>query len=288
MIASTDFNRSLAQIFSAPIFREVARHGTNQYFFDKLKKYQPHFQVQEGDSIKNVIWNAYGYLSQNYRNEYVYKNTILNKILLGKHNINTATLINEFRVGKSIADIVILNGTSTVYEIKTELDSPEKLIKQIIDYRKVFAKIYLVTHHTIADKYLSLIKNSSVGLLSLTGRFSLATIKEAEVDYSGICNETVIKSLRKTEYAAILTEHFGLLPQVPNIKFFSACRDLISTLDKETLHAHMLLQLRKRNLKEGNILASDLLPTELKHICLCIDPDKNEYNNLLRFINQKL
>lgn len=288
MIASTDFSRSLAQLFSAPVFREVARHGTNNYFFEKIKKYQEHFQVQKGDSIKDVIGNAYCHLSQNYRNEYVYKNTILNKIFLGKHNVNTATLVNEFRVSKSIADIVILNGTSTVYEIKTELDSPEKLVKQLKDYRKVFAKVYLVTHHSLASKYLSYIENSSVGLLSLTGRFNLATIKEAMVDYSDLCNETIIKSLRKNEYASIIKDHFGALPQVPNIKFFTACKDLINTMDKEVLHSHMLLQLRKRSLKQGNTLASDLLPKELKHICLCIDPDKNEYNNLLRFIHQKL
>lgn len=47
-------------------------------------------------------------------------NVIANKILLGKHSLNTSHMLSEFRVGYNKADVVIINGTSSVYEIKSE------------------------------------------------------------------------------------------------------------------------------------------------------------------------
>ena len=41
------------------------------------------------------------YLGRNYRNEYVAKNTIINNILLGRHSVNTATMLNELKVAGS-------------------------------------------------------------------------------------------------------------------------------------------------------------------------------------------
>jgi uncharacterized protein (UPF0305 family) len=223
MAVNNDFNRSLSRIFTNPVFKQIAQSGSCNYFLDKLKKYDSLLSINPGMKVKNVIENAYGYLSKNYRNEYVYKNTLLNNILLGRHSIKTATMLNEFKVANSIADTVIINGTSTVYEIKTELDSPDKLQKQIEDYKKVFSKIFLVTHHSLSSRYLSLIQHNAVGLLSLSGRFNLTTVKEAEDDFSCLDNDTMIKSLRKEEYSSIIKLFTGSVPSVPNIRFFTEC-----------------------------------------------------------------
>src|SRR5258705_3315018 len=141
MIANNDFNRSLSRIFTNPTFKTIVQTGSCSYILNKLKKYDSQLSITPGTQVKDVIESAYAYISRNYRNEYVYKNTIANNILLGRHSLNTATMLNEFKVASSIADIVIINGTSTVYEIKTELDSPEKLNKQIENYKKVFDKV---------------------------------------------------------------------------------------------------------------------------------------------------
>jgi uncharacterized protein (UPF0305 family) len=285
MIATSDFNRSLSRIFSNPVFKLIIQSGTNPYFFAKLKKYDSLLSVEPGMKVKNVLENAYGYLAKNYRNEYLYKNTIINNILLGRHNLRTATMLNEFKVGSSIADTVILNGTSTVYEIKTELDTADKLQKQIEDYRKVFAKVYIVTHHTLSSKYLPFLTDSTVGLLSLSGRFNLTTIKEADEDYSMINNETIMRSLRKDEYSQIITQVAGALPNVNNIRFFGECLKIAQEIEKKELHSLMLQQLRLRRPTDPESLASIDLPKELKHVCLCINPNKKEYNNLFQFLN---
>jgi hypothetical protein len=288
MVVNNDFNRSLSRIFTNPVFKQIAQSGGSDYFMTKLKKYDSQLSIDPGTQVKDVIENAYGYLSKNYRNEYVYKNTLINKILLGRHSLNTSTMLNEFKVANSIADTVIINGTSTVYEIKTELDSPDKLQKQIEDYRKAFAKIYLVTHHSLADRYMSLIGESKVGLLCLSGRFKLSVAKEAEEDFSSLNNDVMMRCLRKDEYSSIVKSHFGALPNVSNINFFKECLSLVGQIDSKTLYELMILQLRKRKPAESDSLQSDTLPRELKHICFCINPTKAEYNNLFNFLNLNL
>ncbi len=52
----------------------------------------------------------------------------------------------EFNVGSSRLDFARVNGSSYAYEIKTELDSLEKLEKQMIDYSKVFEYLHVVCH----------------------------------------------------------------------------------------------------------------------------------------------
>jgi uncharacterized protein (UPF0305 family) len=289
MIAINDFNRSLSRIFTNPTFKQIAKSGSSDYFLDKLQKYDKQLSIHSGMQVKNIIETAYGYLSRNYRNEYVYKNTLVNKKLLGRHSLNTATMLNEFKVANSIADTVIINGTSTVYEIKTELDSPDKLYKQIEDYKKAFAKIYLVTHHSLITRYLSLLTaDGKIGLLSLSERFNLSEVKEAEEDYTCLNNDVMMRCLRKDEYSFIIKKYFGALPSVSNIKFFNECLVLARQIAPKVLYELMISQLRKRTPSEADSLQSGTLPKELKHICLCINPTKTEYNNLFNFLNIKL
>jgi len=85
----------------------------------KIKSYVTSLGLNHYDTFESL----YKVLTDNYRSEYVYKNTLFNKLLLGKHNLNTTSALVELPIGDSIADFVLFNGSATVYEIKTELDS---------------------------------------------------------------------------------------------------------------------------------------------------------------------
>jgi hypothetical protein len=113
---------SLAQKSYSPYLSEVC---INSGLLDK---------IDPATTLGQFFEWVYNLLFKNYRNEYVYKNVLANKILLGKHSLNTSQILTEFRVGRSKADVVLLNGTSTVYEIKSEYDSFARLEKQIQSY----------------------------------------------------------------------------------------------------------------------------------------------------------
>ena len=80
----------------------------------------------------------YNQLLRQYRNEYVYKNTLFNKLVLGIHSLKTTSAIVELPIVDSIADFILFNGKAVVYEIKTELDSLERLEGQLANYYKAF------------------------------------------------------------------------------------------------------------------------------------------------------
>ena len=118
--------RGLSVLYNRTFVRKIISNNYKNYLENILSR--SNYLVKEV-SLVHVLDSLYSEFKKNYKCEYVYKNTIVNKILLGRHSLNTSTLISELNVGKSKADIVIFNGTSTVYEIKTELDSLNVLIK---------------------------------------------------------------------------------------------------------------------------------------------------------------
>lgn len=278
--------RSYASILSNSTFNKLVRQNNNKYVVSKSKRYDKDFIKFSNPTYKEYFEHIYNALEANYRNEYVYKNSIINKILLGKYSLNTTTAINEFRVGKSIADLVLLNGTSKVFEIKTELDNAERVINQLKDYKKVFKEIYLVTHNSLISKYKKIV-SSDIGLIALTENHSLKTIREAK-ENTNIENKSIIKCLRKVEYSNIIKKHFGELPKVSDFEFFKTCAELIEKIPSSELHDLMMVELKKRNVKEKQALESENTPMELKHICLCLDFNKREYTKLSKILSKKL
>ena len=69
-----------------------------------------------GDFFDSIFY----FLLKHYRNEYIYINIIVNKILLRKLFFKTSNVLIELKIGNNKADIIILTETSTVYEIKSE------------------------------------------------------------------------------------------------------------------------------------------------------------------------
>src|SRR5690554_4376605 len=92
--------RSLSQIFTPTNFDRIVRKKDIANTQARIQKH-----INFPNSIKNldIIQFIYKELLANYKSEYLYKNALLNKLLLGKYSINTTTVINEFKIGRSIA-----------------------------------------------------------------------------------------------------------------------------------------------------------------------------------------
>ncbi|HEY3325798.1 MAG TPA: sce7726 family protein, partial [Novimethylophilus sp.] len=103
-------------------------------------------------------------LHNDYRHEYIYKNAIAEKVLLGKHNLNTAFMLTEFAVDCCKADVVVLNGTSHVYEIKSEMDNFDRLERQLNAYKKMFDLITVITTEGLFDAVKSRV-DETVGIM---------------------------------------------------------------------------------------------------------------------------
>jgi len=276
--------RSLSQIISPSNFKKIVREGDYYSTFYKIKKYTTVTDSTTNLDAINVIYNS---LLKNYKNEYVYKNILTNKLLLKKYSLKNTIALNEFNVGKSIADFVLLNGEARVYEIKTELDNLEKLEKQVLDYCKFGDKVYIVTSSKHVNKLIELYDNSTIGIIELTSRNALKTIKEATSNEATFSYETLFKTLRKKEYLDIIEEYFNFIPEVSNTRIFKECLVLAKKIEISLFQKLVVNKLKSRNISNPKKIQDKEIPESLKHICYSLDFSKKEYEILNSFLNQK-
>ena len=136
---------AVARFFSSTVLKELARSGRSPTLARLIKESGMNLDEFSQDKLSVLFDRAFDLLKFKLnRHEYVYKAALTQKVLLGIHSLNTASMLTEFRVGPCKADVVILNGTGTVYEIKSERDSLTRLKEQIIAYSKVFAKVNII------------------------------------------------------------------------------------------------------------------------------------------------
>ncbi|WP_235891046.1 sce7726 family protein [Pararhizobium mangrovi] len=179
-----------------------------------------------------------------HRDEYIYRAAISQKVLMGTHSLRTASMLNEFRAGRCKADLVILNGTATVYEIKSERDSLARLANQVENYKRVFAKVNVIASEGHIEGVLATVP-IDVGVMCLSKRYRITTMREAVDCPARICPVTVFESLRMVEAAAILRAMGVMVPKVPNTQRHAAMRDLFVALDPVALHVEMVRTLKR-------------------------------------------
>src|SRR5271165_5646714 len=142
---ATDQLAAISRLFSSSIVREMARKGRSPLFARLVTQSRMLSSISLSEPASKVFEAAFSLLRrEGYRHEYIYKAALTHKILLGKHSLQTASMLNEFRVGECKADLAILNGTATVYEVKSERDSLSRLERQVAAYAKVFARVCVI------------------------------------------------------------------------------------------------------------------------------------------------
>ncbi|WP_258543177.1 sce7726 family protein [Parvicella tangerina] len=236
---------------------------------------------------RDVFEQVYQILQEQYYGEYLYKNALLNKILIERHDITKTCALNEFKVSNSIADYVLLNGNATIYEIKTDLDTLAKLDKQLHDYSKFAEKVYIVSHSKFIKTLLSRYENSHVGIIEMYNRDSLNVVKESVANYDNLSHDTLFRVLRKREYLSIVEDIYGFVPDVPNTKIFRSCYELIKDLDVELFQSHVIETLKERNISSPELLTSRATPYEWRQLCYSLDLKHGEYETFYQYLNRQ-
>lgn len=285
MIINTNIEglRSLAQIFSTANFNKIVRKNDCVNTFERIRK---HTTITNQTTNSELLSSIYNKLSQLYRNEYVYKSTLINKKLIKEYSLKTTIALDEFKIGNSIADFVLLNGKARIFEIKTELDSLNKLEKQISDYYTFATEVYIVTSSKHVIKLLNIYKETTVGIIELTKKNNLREIKPAQANNQLLNHCTIFKSLRKKEYIEVLKLNSIEIPDVPNTLFFKECLKLSRNIDIIDFQKHAIKVLKKRNIKHPDLLKDKRTPDFLKHICYTLNLSKLEYEELYSFLNK--
>jgi hypothetical protein len=275
------------RLFSSAVFREMAKKGRSGAFARLFSQIDLN-DVRECGTVGDAFDAAFQVLTtEGLRDEYIYRAAVTQKVLLGKHSLNTASMLTEFRAGSCKADLVILNGTASVYEIKSERDSLDRLSNQIENYRKVFATINVIACEAHAAKILELAPKE-VGVMSLSRRYQISIIRDAK-DLPGCTNPiSVFESLRSAEARAVLAD-FGIdVPDVPNTKLHAVMRAYFSKLPAENVQHSMVKVLKRtRNLAPLSELVCQL-PRSLHAAALSMWVKPSERDRLVQAVHTPL
>jgi len=274
-----------SRLFSQGLIRELAQKGSSAQFSRLAKESSLLDQTQCDSPLYTFFEKAFSLLKRKAcRNEYTYKSALAHKILLGKHSLQTAAMLTEFRVGSSKADIAILNGTSTVYEIKSERDSLVRIHDQVSWYGRFFAHVNVITGENHIKNVLATV-HEDVGVLLLTDRFQIATIRKSQYSPERISQEVIFDSIRRDEAKKILKKNGVEIPAVPNTLMYSSLRKLFLELTQHQAHEGMVEVLGTTRSQSAISDIIKAIPHSLQAVVLSLPLTKKEYSRLLNVMN---
>lgn len=250
----------------------------------KIERYDDNWLKSRNSTYLDYLKYVYSILALNYQNEYIFKNEFLNDWLISELGEDNSKIFSEFRVGHSVADLVMFNGYSKVFEIKTEFDSDIRLPLQLENYNKAFNQIYLIIPEnklSIYEKY-----ENTVGLITFNSKnensFSLhrKALNNFEIDPF-----TIMTILHTNEYKSIVKTYFGYLPEMTSFSQFKTCSELICEIPKIELNNLFIAQIKKRS---DNEALSSRYYKEFNQLFLALKMNKTKKQKMIDILKTPL
>lgn len=274
--------KDFSGVFSRGIIQDVVKFND----CSRLNDYAAAYSVPSAVSYLDFMIQAYSELKKSYRCEYVFKNELLRRLLSHYRGASTVAF-SEFRVGDAIADMVLVNGESRVFEIKTEYDTPKRLERQMSEYCKVFDKCYLVVPREKAEEY-SHIVSEETGIIAVSyerGRVCMdqeyrPATKNTEMDAS-----VLMRTLRTPEYKNIVKSFYGSLPDVTDFEMFEVCEQMMGNIPSSELSV-----LFKREIKKRKSYMDELrgVPVPIRQACLAMNLKPQEMEELIENLSNPI
>ena len=251
MLSKNSYSKNQLRDYSALFSRAEVQSWLKADFSSidyKIDHYSPQIPISQKTSYLQYLKYIYRILEQHYQNEYVIKNSFLNEWLIRELGKTDSIVFNEFRVGDAIADLVMFNGVSKAFEIKTEYDTDQRLDLQLQNYRRAFNQIYLIVPETklnIYDKY-----DSDIGLITYKGQVKNKFCKHREaVGNMEIDPETIMHIFHTSEYKKVVKAYYGELPEMTSFNQFKICSQLIAEIPAEELNHYFIEQMKSRKME---------------------------------------
>ena len=257
-----DALRVAAGVFTRPVFAAVARQGNCNEPLSILEKAFG-ARACRSKSLTELYDEAWQVVSTGYRNEYVYKNELATRLVFGRHSPRTAGFQVEFPVAGSIADVVVANGTTTAYEIKTEYDTTKRLESQSASYLKAFDKVFVVTHPRHVQRFEQAV-DERVGIIVLNEKGSMSVYRDAESNAENIDSRTVFRCLRRQEFLDAIELTTGEVVDLPNGLVHAYCEKVFSGFSAEDAHQIFVDALRGRTTDKNTVEFVTQLPISLR------------------------
>jgi hypothetical protein len=282
MSIKSTYNQNQLRDYSSLFSRSVAELWIKSNFDSinyKIERYDSKWQNSSNATYLDYLKYVYQILEKNYQNEYIFKNSFLNEWLIKEIGHNNTKVFNEFRVGNAVADLVMFNGKSKVFEIKTEFDSSKRLNLQIENYSKAFNQIFLIVPESKLSIYSKFDK--SIGLISFNNneKSEKFTLQRDAITNDEIDSETIMKVLHTNEYKSIVKSFYGELPIMTSFNQYNICNDLIKKIPNNELNKKFIEKMKNRYLE--NVL-SNRYYKEFNQISLALKLNKKDREIMIK------
>lgn len=255
--------RSIAGLFTTATLRSLAAPAP----WEAMRRLNAYPHILGADiALGELFDEMFAGLAQTRPSEYVFKNTIVSRLVFGRHRPTTAGAMLEMPIGKSVADVVVVNGTVTIYEVKTDLDSFARLNDQLADYSTVAENVYVVTSKSRSDAALRAAP-SHIGVLSVDNRGHLSTRREAASGLSRVRAPSMFGSLRQAERIEVLRR----LRAHDAGGDHRALRDAFNSIPVSDLYPEIVRSLRARLMAPSDLVADPRFPHSLRALAYGAD-----------------
>lgn len=210
------YNRETLRDYAQLLTRSEITKLVNEGDYSTLNHFIHAYDSRVFSSGKNYgdyYCYIYDVLRTHYGNEYVVKNEFIN---YGLHQLNLCSdyqkiyIYSELRIGDVIADLALFNGHSVGIEIKTELDSPNRLDSQLDRYLRVFNSVYVMVPRSCLSIYQPFTSKYPIGLISYSSQERTFKIEKNSIRCSELDPKQVMEVLHTAEYKKIVHRYYGI------------------------------------------------------------------------------
>lgn len=217
-------------------------------------------------SVTALFDMLYSALERDYRAEYYFKNEIIRRIFEARHNPNRSAVLLEKHIGNwaSRVDLIVVNDTTTAYEIKTDYDDLSRVRSQTDHSLRVFDRVYVVCSDCRTESVKEMI-DDRVGILELRPDGSFRRDRAAVPNAEFVDPVAVFDLLRQNEYLDALRHRFGPLPKLDPVERYGYCSTRFSQLPPAAAYGILLSALRRRHVRADRAPLAQL-PYALGHL----------------------
>lgn len=213
-------------------------------------------------TIAEMYERIYEEMLHSYRVEYVYKNEIIRKLFIARHDPDRAAVVLEQPIDNrnTRLDLLVVNDTTTVYEVKTAHDSLMRLNRQTTEALRVFDRVVVACPNTHLDNVRSLI-DERVGIVLLGPRGGLRSLRAPSSNAARVDPLAIFSVLHRRERERAVVARFGALPSLPPLERYEWCRERFGRIRPQDAHDILLASLTTRHVRPGrNAFSEELLP----------------------------
>ena len=277
--------RILAELFTSTHLQQLAWYGWSESLSASVYFLGHKGEISQDSLVADVLEAAFKTLFREYPIEYVYKACMLKKTIFGAFSPNTTALYMEFPVAEARADMLLVNGVATVFEVKTRFDDPNRLNVQLAEYYRCFKSVCVIVEEGQSERYLQELP-AHVGITALTPRFSMSIKRKPKEISEKLDYTQMFALLHQKEHQHAVSDLDLDLPSIdPSIRYQVAL-EFFSTFSVEDAYNRVLKVLRSRQRTHDLANLCKRLPDSLHASAFSYRMRKKDWDNLVDVLSR--